>query len=282
MKIHREDYGRFLFLGFCSGVGVCGSIFALLFIPATKYALMQPSIPVIATVISTCLGLERLNYLKVMGIGSAVGGAVLMELVGNSSSTVSETDMWNEIIGMTLAFGVCTCVASLVVFQKPILTKYSPALICAMYYGTGTCIVLSTYLLLCSLPFIFLMDPIVSFTYNDFYFEGSSVIFGCLMYGALIVTLFQYNAYTYASGLIAPSIVTTYSTILPAWTAAISFLVYNKSLSASEAMGGLLIAIGLVLSVRGGLVEQRTQAKSSLPHTVPRTPSDYGFEKFKN
>ena len=221
---------------------------------------MQPSIPVIATMISVCFGIESLNLMKVVGIASAVLGAILMEMVGVSSQTSEENTM-KEIIGLSLSVLVCTCVASLVVFQKPLLSKYDPQVLCAVYYGTGTCFAITVYLFLILFPAIIMIDPIVSFQFSDFYFEGSYVIFGCLAYGCVFVTLFVYNAYTYVSGLVAPSIVTIYSTVLPAWTATISFLVYNKSLTAGETLGGILIAAGLVSSVRGSMIEQRMQVK---------------------
>ena len=235
---------------------------------------MQPSIPVIGTLISVCFGMENLNLMKVVGIASAVLGAILMEMVGVSSQT-SEENVSNEIIGLCLSVVVCTCVASLLVFQKPLLSKYQPQVLCTVYYGTGTCFAVAVYAILVILPAIAMIDPLVPFQFSDFYFEGSYVIFGCLAYGCVFVTLFVYNAYTYASEFIAPSIVTIYSTVLPAWTATISFLVYHKSLTAGEALGGILIATGLVSSVRGSMMEQRMQVKN--PRALPTVRDTFKF-----
>ena len=237
---------------------------------------MQPSIPVIGTIISVCFGMENLNLMKVVGITSAVLGAVLMEMVGVSSQE-NEINVFHEIVGISLAIIVCTCVASLVVFQKPLLSKYEPQVLCTVYYGIGTCFAISIYLIIMILPATTMIDPIVSFQLSDLYFGGDYFVLGCLAYGCIFVTLFTYNVYTYVSGLVAPSIVTIYSTVLPAWTATISFFVYNKSLTAGETLGGILIAIGLVCSVRGSMMEQRMQIK-----TVRTLPSVRDTLKFTN
>ena len=74
-----------------------------------------------------------------------------MEMVGSRTQT-TENDTESEIIGILLAFGCCTATASLVVFQKPLLSKYDSQLLCAVYYGTGTCFAVSVYILLVALP----------------------------------------------------------------------------------------------------------------------------------
>ena len=170
----------------------------------------------------------------------------------------------------------CTATASLVGFQKPLLSKYDSQLLCAVYYGAGTCFAVSVYIIIVALPSIAMIDSIVDFQFSDFYFDGSYVIWGCLGYGCVITTLFVYNAYTYASGLVAPSIVTIYSTILPAWTAIISFFVFNKPLSKAEALGGVMIALGLVLSVRGGMTDQIKRIKSA--RTLPTMQDPMRFK----
>jgi len=48
-----------------------GTILSLQYISATRYALMQPAIPVLGTVISVTVGLEHLNILKAAGIAFA-------------------------------------------------------------------------------------------------------------------------------------------------------------------------------------------------------------------
>lgn len=69
LKIHIEprDYRRFLFLGFCSFVNVVGAMLALKYISASRFAIFQPSIPCIATVIAIVLGMERWTWLKGAG-----------------------------------------------------------------------------------------------------------------------------------------------------------------------------------------------------------------------
>eukprot|EP01031_Cornospumella_fuschlensis_P039003 gene39003-47449_t len=79
LAIDRVDYPRFLFLGCCSFVNVVGAALALQYISATRYAIFQPSIPCIATVVSMCIGSDKVNSVKLLGIALAVGGSVLAE-----------------------------------------------------------------------------------------------------------------------------------------------------------------------------------------------------------
>lgn len=247
IKVKREDIFRFFFLGFCSFVNVVGCILALSYIPATRLAVMQPSIPVIATVISVVIGMERLNTYKFFGIISAVVGAVLMEIM-STSGDISSPENTKILIGTFFTFCECVCMASLIVFQKPLLTKYSPPVLTCVYYSTGCFItVITTFMT---------GFTHINYKLSDFYFEGDFIIWACLLYASVFATLFTYNAYSYVSTIVAPSIVTIYSCAQPAWTSILAFIIYGNVISHSEVCGGLLIAIGLVLSVRGGIQEQ--------------------------
>lgn len=133
VSIHPDDYQRMLFLGFCSFVNVVGTILALQYINPVRYSVMQPIIPVIATLISVGIGLESLSIIKSCGILAAVGGAILVETWNASSDDESS----NIFLGTILVCLQVTAMASLIVFQKPILSKYDPAVLTFVYYTIG-------------------------------------------------------------------------------------------------------------------------------------------------
>jgi drug/metabolite transporter (DMT)-like permease len=141
--VHPEDYQRMLFLGFCSFVNVVGTILALQYINPVRYSVMQPIIPVIATLISVGIGLESLSPIKSCGILAAVGGAILVETWHASSDDESS----NVVLGTILVCVQVTAMASLIVFQKPILSKYDPAVLTFVYYAIGSGYLLSSHLL---------------------------------------------------------------------------------------------------------------------------------------
>lgn len=141
--VHPEDYKRMLFLGFCSFTNVVGTILALQYINPVRYSVMQPIIPVIATLISVGIGLESLSLIKSCGILAAVGGAILVETWHAGSDDESS----NVVLGTILVCIQVTAMASLIVFQKPILPKYDPAVLTFAYYSIGSGLVDEVFLL---------------------------------------------------------------------------------------------------------------------------------------
>lgn len=80
LQIDYDDFPRFIFVGFCSFVNVVGTVLSLKYITASGYAILQPAIPIIATVISCIMRIEELTVLKAVGITVAAFGAILTEL----------------------------------------------------------------------------------------------------------------------------------------------------------------------------------------------------------
>jgi drug/metabolite transporter (DMT)-like permease len=78
-KIDPNDYLRFVFLGFCSFVSVVGTIISFQYITPSHYAIFQPLVPCMATIISCSINLEKCTTLKVIGISVAALGAIIIE-----------------------------------------------------------------------------------------------------------------------------------------------------------------------------------------------------------
>ena len=107
---------------------------ALQYISAVRYSVMQPIIPVIATLISVAVGLEHLTPIKCLGILAAVGGAILVE----TWHATGDDDSKNIVVGTILVCVQVTAMASLIVFQKPLLSRYDPTVLTFVYYGVGS------------------------------------------------------------------------------------------------------------------------------------------------
>ena len=101
LRIDRDDIPRFLFVGFCCFVNVVGTVVSLQYISPDKYAILQPAIPVIATVISCCIKLENFTALKALGISIASFGAILIE-----SGSIGEVD---DYLDFSFIFVTCYC-----------------------------------------------------------------------------------------------------------------------------------------------------------------------------
>lgn len=80
-------------------------------------------------------------------------------------------------------------------------------------------------------------------------------------YAAVFGTAFNYNAYSYAGSIVAPGVVSIYSTLQPLGTAILSFIFLNSKATTGEILGGVLVIIGLFVTVAARDIEARWQKK---------------------
>eukprot|EP01036_Dinobryon_divergens_P029895 gene29895-39064_t len=235
--IKSEDYIRFCCLGFCSFVNVVSAILSLTYISATRYSLFQPSIPCVATAISIAVGVEPFSWIKAIGILVAVGGAVLIDTWDTGSSNAEES---NVMLGSVMvSVGVCA-MASLMVFQRPLLSKYESVVVTFGYYSIGT--VITLFMCACWQS---------RFNSQSFTFGGATLPWIALVYASVFATAFAYNTYSYVSKTLSPSVVTIYSTLQPVGTAVLSLILFGKVIGLSEGVGGFIVALGLAITVIG-------------------------------
>jgi drug/metabolite transporter (DMT)-like permease len=238
IAIQPEDRLRFLLLGFFSFVNVVGAILALNYISATRFAIFQPCIPCIATVISIFMGLEPISYFKLGGIALAVSGAILSEAWKDGNS--NDDDEKDVTLGSIIVSIQVTGMACLVVFAKPILPKYNSAVTTLLYYSIGT---FYTIILFAVLSF--------TFTAQDLYFDGSTLPWLGLAYASSFATLYPYNALSWSGRHLSPSTTTVYSTFQPVGTMILSLIILNKIVTTPELVGGALVILGLICTVYG-------------------------------
>jgi len=131
------DGAAFLICGYCSFFNVVGSLFALKYLPPTRFSLFQPLQPVIASVFNARqepLGKSS----RLCGIVLAVLGSALVQLQREDSSTVKSSG-GDATLGTVIAVTQCTAMATLVTVQKPLLQLdgYDPATLTLVYYSIG-------------------------------------------------------------------------------------------------------------------------------------------------
>lgn len=239
LYILPEDRVRFLILGFFSFVNVVGAMLSLNYISATRFAIFQPCIPCIATMISVVVGLESFTVIKAAGVAVAVSGAILTEAWkdGGDSGDDDEKDV---VLGSIIVSLQVTAMACLVVFAKPILPKYNAAVTTFFYYSIGTAF---TVLLFAALSY--------SFTSADLYFNGSLLPWLGLAYASTFATVYTYNALSWGGRQLSPSTTTVYSTFQPVGTMILSFLILNDVVTTPEFVGAALVVVGLIITVYG-------------------------------
>ena len=101
------------------------------------------------------------------------------------------------------------------------------------------------------------------FVSYDFYFHGEMMPWLALTYATLFATLYAYNAYSWAGKRVSPAITTVYNTLQPVGTSLLSFIIMGTVVNIAEVLGGVLVMVGLVVTVWGRHTELRT-------HVSPR------------
>lgn len=238
LYILPEDRKRFLILGFFSFVNVVGAMLSLNYISATRFAIFQPCIPCIATVISIIIGLEPFTYIKLIGICLAVGGAITTEAWKEGGD--GDDDEKGVTLGSIIVSLQITAMACLVVFVKPILPKYNSTITTFFYYSIGTAF---TIVLFAVLAF--------TFTTDDLYFNGSLLPWLGLVYASIFATVYTYNALSWGGRHLSPSTTTVYSTFQPVGTMILSFIIMGDVVTTPELLGGALVVLGLIVTVYG-------------------------------
>jgi drug/metabolite transporter (DMT)-like permease len=243
ISIERKDWLVFVFIGLCIFININGTMFALANISPTRYALFQPTIPCIAALISVLRGLEKPNGGKAVGILLAVGGALTIVAWPKPGGSTSTQDEKNITLGTIIVITQCVAMASVLVFQKPLLSKYDPPLVTFTYYSCGMCF---TVIFAACWSYRLTAESLV-FNYDW------TPVYG-LLYTCFFSSLFAYNAYAWAGKRLLPSVTTLYCTLQPPITAVVSWLVFNDIITVPEYIGGILVLMGLFVTVQFGYI----------------------------
>ena len=99
IKVEKVDYSRFFFLGCCSFSTIIFSCVSLNYISPTRYAIFQPSVPCVTTMISIAIGTEKITVMKVLGISLAVFGSMIVIINSSSSGHGGSTES-NVMLGI--------------------------------------------------------------------------------------------------------------------------------------------------------------------------------------
>lgn len=254
VPIKYGDIPRFVFVGFCSFLNVVGTLFALEYLSPTTYAVMQPIVPVLATIISFISGYESLNLLKCLGIVAAVAGAVIVQMFTDSDDNSNDSKETKErfTIGMILVLFQCLGDANSVVFQRKLVQHYYALYVTAIYYAVGAIV---TGVL--SLGFY------SKFTPSSLYFDGSMLPWFAVAYCVLLTSMFCYGAISWSVKRVSPSITTIYYTLQPVATVLFMYALFTKVPTMAETFGGLLVALGLIVTVYGRQVEAELEEQQA-------------------
>jgi quinol-cytochrome oxidoreductase complex cytochrome b subunit len=92
---------------------------------------------------------------------------------------------------------------------------------------------------------------VTRFVESDLYFNGVLLPWLGLGYATLFATLYAYNAYSWAGKRVSPAITTVYNTLQPVGTSLLSVFFLHHHIILPEILGGLLVMLGLIITVYG-------------------------------
>jgi uncharacterized membrane protein len=136
---------------------------------------------------------------------------------------------------------------ALVVFVKPMLSKYNPAVVTVTYYSLGS---FYTLLLTCALAY--------SFEASDLIFHSELLPWLALAYAAVFATFYPYNALSWAGKQLTPGATTVYCTFQPVGTILLSFAILGSVITLSEGLGTVMVIAGLIITVYAQQYEKKT------------------------
>lgn len=235
------------------------TILALQYIRPVHYSIFQPCIPAVATIISILYGIEKLAFLKTLGIVCSITGAIISKYEPPSSETSREIFVetggseHDAAVGILLVAVQVSCMGLLLVLQKTLLDRYDSTVLTFSYYGVATVITLSVS----ACAVIVGEHPIsVDSAIDLLTFEGRSGPWLALLYAAFS-TFYTNNAYAWAGKQVSPSVTAIYNTFQPVFTAFLSVLFLHEVLSLFELVGSALVILGMIVTLYGRQLETK-------------------------
>lgn len=227
-KARPRDLPWFAALGL---TGILGN--QVLFLLGVKYtnpdnsSAVQPLIPVLTTLISLLLGIEKIRIqsfegvLKVTGITISMGAIALM-LIYAAGGT-------NIFIGNLCLVGNTICFSAFILLQKKPLTRYSSAQT-TFFAFLFACV----YMLFFNIPFYALSN-----------FQLTTTGWAALCYAAFINSCTVFLLLAWCNRQVSGVVTTSFWAAQPPITTLMSIVFLKEDIALFEGIGGLMLIIGL-------------------------------------
>eukprot|EP00658_Telonema_sp_P-2_P019986 TRINITY_DN17865_c0_g1_i2.p1 TRINITY_DN17865_c0_g1~~TRINITY_DN17865_c0_g1_i2.p1 ORF type:complete len:278 (-),score=58.94 TRINITY_DN17865_c0_g1_i2:448-1281(-) len=220
-------------------------------------AIYQPLIPVFTVILAMVTGIEHIfpcdssSLSKVAGVLLASGGAVVMIAFGGGESEGQHNDHTRLVVGNGLLILQCMCMAAYVLLQKRYVYAAAlhdprrerwidkPISMTAWAYGCG-----AGFMWAVAVPLGIESPEVLNFP--------PSVLVP-LAYAIVISSSMCYGLLTYANRVLSASVATSFWPLQVLVAALVSRFAYHEELTEVEAVGGLLIVVGMLVVTLGDL-----------------------------
>lgn len=243
-----EDRKQFLLIGVTSFINMIASILGLHFTNAALFALFQPIVPVVATILSIVQGFEGYSHLKIVGICLGIAGALIVETAGHSQDDGKDKKASEEDVDIVYYIGLCfifaqvTACATFLTMQKGIASKYDSIIITFIYYLVATTMTVLLAGLMGLLGYLDADD--MTFSGNDVYTAWIAII-----YVSFVATVYAWNAFSWASKYLSPSVSTLYMSLQPVATTLLAYYLFDEDIQTAQCVGATSIIAGMFVTV---------------------------------
>jgi len=226
----RADWPRLALLGML-GIFANQTLFlvGLSFTSATSSAILMPSIPVFTAAAAAALGVERLAGRRLAGILVASAGALVLLDPTRLDTSARAT------LGNLLILGNCLAYSVFLVLMRPLLARLPWRTVIAWSFLFG------------SIGTLAVAAPALATT------DWATVAprtFAGILYVGLFPTAINFSLNTWAVRRSSPALVAAFTTLQPVLTTGMAAWALGESLRPNQALGFLLIVMGLVMVQR--------------------------------
>ncbi|HEY7632008.1 MAG TPA: EamA family transporter [Thermoleophilaceae bacterium] len=222
--LSRRDLGLGLALGACGYAAQAACYFAALErIDASLLSLLLYTFPAMVAAAAVALGRERLDSRRLMALGLALGGLVLV-LAGAGTGTL-------DPLGAALGIGAAVVYSTYILVSERVVRRVRPALLSPLVC-TGAAISLT-----------------IGSTLIGQLRPGQVTLggWGWLACLALVSTVGAISLFFAGLKRVGPTTASILSTVEPVTTVALAFLVFGETLGAIQLAGGALVIAAVVV-----------------------------------
>ena len=227
----RRTLLLFLGAGLASFGTIVGSALALDLIPSDVFSTYEPTIPVFTTVIALACGYEKPNGWIGVGVFFSAVGAILVEILHQSSGGSG------SLLGNLVVVAQCVATGSLLVVTKPLTEDWSPLVVTSGYYVIGT-IFTAIVCAAAQIP-------------REQWFWTNIEPWAAEIYSIFVATFFAYEAFSWLVERSSPTFTSAFIPMQPVFTILLNYLILGQGLGFPTAIAGCVVILGLVLTVYG-------------------------------
>lgn len=194
---------------------------------ASNATLIIASYPIITVLLETMIYKTKMNLFKIVGIIIAIGGVVVL------SYMKPEERQQNELLGILMLIVAGVAWAFYNFLTKKVVNKYPP--ITLLFYQT--------------LFGAIFMLPLSLFEHAK-WMEPTTMSFLMMLFLGVFCSVIAYLLYNLGLKALSPSAVISMLNLVPIFGVMFSFLLLGEAITLRMVIGGAIIILGVMLSVR--------------------------------